>query len=126
MSAGSRESFLRYRLSTRLFVDRIHRMAVWPTPQPQCRRWTSDHVSPSTPWDSLGRPSDTHLHCSRYTIHGGKEIDELELPHLDGHKGQKPVRIGNGAADHLQLDIYGELLDASKLFEALDGSTKQR
>lgn len=43
----------------------------------------------------------------RYTIHGTKEIPELELTHLDGHKGQKPVRIGNGAADHLQLDIYG-------------------
>ncbi|KAJ7266372.1 glycoside hydrolase family 15 protein [Mycena haematopus] len=46
-----------------------------------------------------------------YTIHGGKDLEELELTHLDGHKGSKPVRIGNGAADHLQLDIYGELMD---------------
>ncbi|KAG8966390.1 hypothetical protein FRC03_012093 [Tulasnella sp. 419] len=46
-----------------------------------------------------------------YTIHGTTELEELELPHLDGHKGSKPVRIGNGAADHLQLDIYGELMD---------------
>ncbi|KAJ7719174.1 glycoside hydrolase family 15 protein [Mycena olivaceomarginata] len=46
-----------------------------------------------------------------YTIHGGKELEEIELTHLDGHKGSKPVRIGNGAADHLQLDIYGELMD---------------
>ncbi|KAJ7143850.1 glycoside hydrolase family 15 protein [Mycena epipterygia] len=46
-----------------------------------------------------------------YTIHGGKDLEEIELTHLDGHKGSKPVRIGNGAADHLQLDIYGELLD---------------
>ena len=46
-----------------------------------------------------------------YTIHGGKDLDEIELSHLDGHKGSKPVRIGNGAADHLQLDIYGELMD---------------
>ncbi|EEB90185.1 hypothetical protein MPER_11643, partial [Moniliophthora perniciosa FA553] len=38
-----------------------------------------------------------------YTIHGGKDLEELELTHLDGHKGSKPVRIGNGAADHLQL-----------------------
>ncbi|KAJ6546621.1 glycoside hydrolase family 15 protein [Mycena sp. CBHHK59/15] len=44
-----------------------------------------------------------------YTIHGGKDLEEIELTHLDGHKGSKPVRIGNGAADHLQLDIYGEL-----------------
>lgn len=50
------------------------------------------------------------------TIHGGKDIPELELPHLDGHKGQKPVRIGNGAADHLQLDIYGEIIDSLCVF----------
>lgn len=54
-----------------------------------------------------------------YTIHGEKEIPEHELPHLDGHKGQKPVRIGNGAADHLQLDIYGELLDAVYLAQKM-------
>ncbi|WVQ99695.1 hypothetical protein IAU59_006836 [Kwoniella sp. CBS 9459] len=47
-----------------------------------------------------------------YTIHGGKDLEEIEMGHLDGHRGSKPVRIGNGAADHLQLDIYGELLDS--------------
>lgn len=46
-----------------------------------------------------------------FTIHGEKDLEEIELTHLDGHKGSKPVRIGNGAADHLQLDIYGELMD---------------
>lgn len=46
-----------------------------------------------------------------YTIHGGKEFDEVELDHLDGHKGSRPVRIGNGAMNHVQLDIYGELMD---------------
>ncbi|KIP11307.1 glycoside hydrolase family 15 protein [Phlebiopsis gigantea 11061_1 CR5-6] len=46
-----------------------------------------------------------------YTIHGGKIFPEEELTHLDGHKGSKPVRIGNGAIDHVQLDIYGELMD---------------
>ncbi|KAI0067863.1 glycoside hydrolase family 15 protein [Artomyces pyxidatus] len=46
-----------------------------------------------------------------YTIHGEKIFPELELTHLDGHKGSKPVRIGNGAIDHIQLDIYGELMD---------------
>ncbi|KAI5995051.1 glycoside hydrolase family 15 protein [Pisolithus albus] len=44
-----------------------------------------------------------------YTIHGGKDLPEIELSHLDGHKGSKPVRIGNGAVTHVQLDIYGEL-----------------
>ena len=38
-----------------------------------------------------------------YTIHGGKIFPEEELTHLDGHKGSKPVRIGNGAIDHVQL-----------------------
>ncbi|KAI0369449.1 glycoside hydrolase family 15 protein [Pilatotrama ljubarskyi] len=42
---------------------------------------------------------------------GEKEFPEEELLHLDGHKGSKPVRIGNGAIDHVQLDIYGELMD---------------
>jgi len=46
-----------------------------------------------------------------YTIHGEKIFPEEELTHLDGHKGSKPVRIGNGAIDHVQLDIYGELMD---------------
>ncbi|KAI0271538.1 Six-hairpin glycosidase-like protein [Gloeopeniophorella convolvens] len=46
-----------------------------------------------------------------YTIHGEKLFPEVELTHLDGHKGSKPVRIGNGAIDHIQLDIYGELMD---------------
>jgi GH15 family glucan-1,4-alpha-glucosidase len=46
-----------------------------------------------------------------YTIHGEKLFPEMELTHLDGHKGSKPVRIGNGAIDHIQLDIYGELMD---------------
>ncbi|KAF8603807.1 glycoside hydrolase family 15 protein [Ceratobasidium sp. AG-I] len=46
-----------------------------------------------------------------YSIHGTTDLEEIELDHLDGHKGSKPVRIGNGASTHLQLDIYGELLD---------------
>ncbi|KAI0321665.1 glycoside hydrolase family 15 protein [Amylostereum chailletii] len=38
-----------------------------------------------------------------YTIHGERIFPEEELSHLDGHKGSKPVRIGNGAIDHIQL-----------------------
>ena len=34
---------------------------------------------------------------------GEKVFPEMELTHLDGHKGSKPVRIGNGAIDHIQL-----------------------
>ncbi|VTT99411.1 glycosyl hydrolase family 15 : Glycoside hydrolase OS=planctomycete KSU-1 GN=KSU1_C0777 PE=4 SV=1: Glyco_hydro_15 [Gemmataceae bacterium] len=51
-----------------------------------------------------------------YGIGGESELDEFELPHLDGYKGSKPVRIGNGAHGQLQLDIYGELMDAVYLF----------
>ena len=49
---------------------------------------------------------------SLYTIDGGREITERVLEHLEGHAGSRPVRIGNAAYDQLQLDIYGELLDA--------------
>lgn len=51
-----------------------------------------------------------------YTIDGGKETEESILDHLEGYKGSKPVRIGNAAQSHLQLDIYGELLDAAYLY----------
>jgi len=47
-----------------------------------------------------------------YAIDGKSELDEYELPHLDGYRGSKPVRVGNGAHGQLQLDIYGELMDA--------------
>lgn len=40
---------------------------------------------------------------SPYMNSGGKEFEEIELHHLDGHKGSRPVRIGNGAIDHVQL-----------------------
>lgn len=52
-----------------------------------------------------------------YGIDGRKDLYETELNHLEGYKGSKPVRIGNGAHDQLQLDIYGELLDAIYLFD---------
>ncbi|KAF0361282.1 glycoside hydrolase family 15 protein [Gigaspora margarita] len=51
-----------------------------------------------------------------YSIDGKKRLDEKELNHLDGYRSSRPVRIGNGAYDHIQLDIYGELLDALYLY----------
>lgn len=47
-----------------------------------------------------------------FGIREESDLTELELDHLEGYRGQRPVRIGNGAADHLQLDVYGEILDA--------------
>jgi GH15 family glucan-1,4-alpha-glucosidase len=47
-----------------------------------------------------------------YGIDGRGDLPEEELPHLEGYMGSAPVRIGNGAADQLQLDIYGELMDS--------------
>jgi GH15 family glucan-1,4-alpha-glucosidase len=51
-----------------------------------------------------------------YGIDGRADLREEILPHLEGYCGSSPVRIGNGAADQLQLDIYGELIDSVYLF----------
>src|SRR5882757_4056761 len=55
--------------------------------------------------------ADGTLHLM-YTIDGRGELTEAELPHLRGYRGSVPVRIGNAALQQLQLDIYGELMDA--------------
>jgi GH15 family glucan-1,4-alpha-glucosidase len=47
-----------------------------------------------------------------YGIDGRDDLPETELSHLEGYMGSGPVRIGNAAATQLQLDIYGELMDA--------------
>jgi GH15 family glucan-1,4-alpha-glucosidase len=47
-----------------------------------------------------------------YGIDGRHDLTETTLDHLDGYRGSTPVRIGNAAANQLQLDIYGELMDA--------------
>jgi GH15 family glucan-1,4-alpha-glucosidase len=47
-----------------------------------------------------------------YRIDGSSDLEEEVLEHWVGYRGSSPVRIGNGAADQLQLDIYGEALDS--------------
>jgi GH15 family glucan-1,4-alpha-glucosidase len=47
-----------------------------------------------------------------YRVDGSSDLTEETLDHLEGWRGSRPVRIGNGAADQLQLDIYGETMDA--------------
>ena len=47
-----------------------------------------------------------------YGVAGERRLDEYELPWLPGYEGSAPVRVGNAAAGQLQLDVYGEVLDA--------------
>ena len=51
-----------------------------------------------------------------YGIDGRSALDEEILDHLEGYRGSAPVRIGNGAAEQLQLDIYGELINSVGFF----------
>jgi carbohydrate kinase (thermoresistant glucokinase family) len=47
-----------------------------------------------------------------YGLSGERQLIEWEVPWLPGYRGASPVRIGNAASDQLQLDVYGELIDA--------------
>ncbi len=59
-----------------------------------------------------GDPADLQI---MYGIHGERRLPELELPWLAGYENSKPVRTGNGAAEQLQLDVWGEVLDCLAL-----------
>jgi GH15 family glucan-1,4-alpha-glucosidase len=52
-----------------------------------------------------------------YGIDGSHALPEETLPHFEGYMGSRPVRIGNAAYAHLQLDIYGELMDSVYLYD---------
>ncbi|MEJ7799430.1 MAG: glycoside hydrolase family 15 protein [Ilumatobacter sp.] len=56
-----------------------------------------------------GEPSRLQI---MYGLAGERRLPEFELPWLDGFEGSKPVRVGNGAADQVQLDVFGEVMDA--------------
>jgi alpha,alpha-trehalase len=64
---------------------------------------------------SAGGRVDEHLQIM-YGIDGRHDLAERELPHLRGWRDSRPVRVGNGAWDQTQLDVYGELLDAIYLY----------
>jgi GH15 family glucan-1,4-alpha-glucosidase len=66
-----------------------------------------------------------------YTIYGSPEAPEVELDHLDGYGGARPVRIGNQARGQYQLDVYGEIVSAAYEFalhveEGFDRSQRKR
>ena len=56
-----------------------------------------------------GSPDDLQI---LYGVAGERRLQEFEIPWLPGYEGSAPVRIGNGAVGQLQLDVYGEVLDA--------------
>ena len=58
---------------------------------------------------AAGSPSQIQI---MYGLAGDKRLAEWEVPWLAGYEGSRPVRIGNAAADQLQLDVFGEVLDA--------------
>ena len=67
--------------------------------------------------DSSTGPNQSPLQIM-YRVDGTADLVEEELPHLAGWRGSRPVRIGNGASDQLQLDIYGEAMDSIWLGDA--------
>ena len=75
-------------------------------------RWLSDRVQ-----QAGERSAPLQI---MYRIDGSPDLDEFTLDHFEGYRGSSPVRIGNGAATQLQLDIYGEAMDSMYLADAHD------
>jgi GH15 family glucan-1,4-alpha-glucosidase len=58
---------------------------------------------------AAGNPGDLQI---MYGVGGERRLDERELPWLAGYEESAPVRMGNGASEQVQLDVYGEVMDA--------------
>jgi GH15 family glucan-1,4-alpha-glucosidase len=76
---------------------------------------SAGYVEEATAWRDwvfravAGDPDDIQI---MYGLGGERRLDEFELTHLPGYEGSRPVRVGNAASGQLQLDVYGELVDA--------------
>jgi GH15 family glucan-1,4-alpha-glucosidase len=70
-------------------------------------QWVNARVSDTVDWHGSAPPLKI-----MYRVDGSSDLHEETLDHFEGYMGSRPVRIGNGAADQLQLDIYGELLES--------------
>ncbi|QJS12677.1 glycoside hydrolase family 15 protein [Streptomyces argyrophyllae] len=68
-----------------------------------------------------GDPAELQI---MYGVAGERRLRETELPWLPGFAGSSPVRIGNGAVDQLQLDVYGEVMDSLSLARSSGLPTK--
>ncbi|MGA5192895.1 glycoside hydrolase family 15 protein [Streptomyces exfoliatus] len=69
--------------------------------------WLHDRVKQEAGQDDGSGPLNI-----MYRVDGSADLVEETLDHWEGYRGSAPVRIGNGAASQLQLDIYGEALDS--------------
>ena len=58
---------------------------------------------------AAGRPEDLQI---MYGVAGERWLAEYEADWLPGYEGSRPVRVGNAASEQVQLDIYGEIIDA--------------
>jgi GH15 family glucan-1,4-alpha-glucosidase len=67
---------------------------------------------------TAGRASELQI---MYGVGGERLLPEVELDWLEGYRGSRPVRIGNGAAQQFQLDTFGELLDTAWLYRRHGG-----
>lgn len=91
--------------------------------------WLRDAVFTLSALESVGHPEEAgafmrflrrvcrhegggHLQIM-YGVDGRRDLSERQLDHLSGYRGSRPVRVGNGAVDQLQIDVYGEVLGAA-------------
>ncbi|GAA1839851.1 glycoside hydrolase family 15 protein [Agromyces salentinus] len=81
-------------LTVQVLVDHgyVEEAQVW-------RRWLLRAIA--------GDPADLQI---MYDVAGGRRLAEFELPELSGHRGSRPVRVGNAASEQIQWDIFGEVM----------------